>query len=425
MDSYASKQDLPSSGQLDGEVQTPSVDTLPQEEMIEDLNAWKAFTRKWGHALWQILPTYVAIRVACIVASALSVLFVLGDFAPQSYALNTIWHTWDHWDTGNFENIALHSYTVPTLTAFFPLYPVLMRFTVPFTHNILVTGLIVSNLASLVMSVVLYQLVYEDVGEEQANRAVLYLSLFPSAFFLVAAYNESLFICLTLLGFYAMRHGQWWLAGAFGLLSCLTRSAGVFLMLPFCYEYLRQHRWQNIRFDSLGVLLIPGGLIIFGLYCYKHFGDFFIFSRVQSGWFRHLELPWYGIQESIRAILSSSGLLSFQGLHNTMQAGTDLFILGLLLLGLFGPWRFPRSQWSYLIYAFALYLFLNSVPVIGGATPPYTLKSMIRFLLEIFPAFIILAKIGKSRFVHMNYLLVAGSIFFFLCTQFLTGHWIQ
>jgi len=427
MSLHSSKRQLPSPG-IDGEVQTtPAIEVLSQEDTSTARSAWKVFTDKWGHALKQVLPTYMAIRMACIVASALSVLFILGDFAPQSYGLNTIWHTWDHWDTGNFENIALHSYSVPTLTAFFPLYPVLMRLIVPMTHNILVAGFIVSNLASLVLSVVLYQIVYEDVGKEQADRTVLYLTLFPSAFFLVAAYNESLFICLTLLSFYNMRHGQWWLAGAFGLLGSLTRSAGIFLVLPFCYEYLRQHdfRWQKIRLNSLSILLIPAGLAIFGLYCYKRFGDFLIFSRVQSVWFRHLELPWYGIQEAIKAVSSSSGLLSFQGLHNTMQVSADLLIFGLLLLGLFGPWRFPRSQWSYLIYGFALYLFLNSVPVIGGATPPYTLKSMIRFLLEIFPAFIVLAKIGKSRFVHLNYLMIAGSIFFFLCIQFLTGHWIQ
>ncbi len=432
------KRDLPLTDQFSKDEQTQqtqqiepthSIDdrTIAVEEETSGQSNWRAFGKKWGYALRQILPVYVAVRMACIVISALSVLFILGDFAPQAYPLNTIWHTWDHWDTGNFENIALHSYSVPTLTAFFPLYPVLMRLIIPLTHNVLTAGFIISNLAGLVMSVVLYQLVREDAGEEAANRAVLYLSLFPSAFFLVAVYNESLFICLTLLSFYTMRRGQWWLAGAFGLLSGLTRSVGIFLILPFCYEYLRQHsfQWRKFRLDGLGIILVPAGLVIFGLYCYKHFGDFLIFSRVQSGWFRHTEWPWYGMQVAFEAILSSTGLLSFQGIHMTIQLGIDLFILILLLLGLVGPWRFPRSQWSYLIYGFALYLFLNSVPVIGGSSPPYTLKSMIRFMLEVFPAFIVLAKIGRSRFVHMNYLMIAGSLFFFLLTQFLIGRWIQ
>jgi hypothetical protein len=49
---------------------------------------------------------------------------------------------------------------------------------------------------------------------------------------------------------------------------------------------------------------------------------------------------------------------------------------------------------------------------------------MTRFVLEIFPAFIMLARIGKSRTLHLSYCMVSGAIFFFLLTQFLTGHWV-
>jgi Gpi18-like mannosyltransferase len=66
----------------------------------------------------------------------------------------------------------------------------------------------ISNVAGLVMLMVLYQLVREDFGSEIAERAVLYLAIFPTAFFFAAAYNESLFLCLALLSFYYMRHGQ-------------------------------------------------------------------------------------------------------------------------------------------------------------------------------------------------------------------------
>jgi 4-amino-4-deoxy-L-arabinose transferase-like glycosyltransferase len=58
------------------------------------------------------------------------------------------------------------------------------------------------------MLMVPYQLVREDFGSEIAERAVLYLAIFPTAFFFAAAYNESLFLCLALLSFYYMRHGQ-------------------------------------------------------------------------------------------------------------------------------------------------------------------------------------------------------------------------
>src|SRR5262249_31080871 len=154
------------------------------------------------------------------------------------------------------------------LTAFFPLYPLVMRGLAHFIHhNYLVAGLFISNVALLVVSIVLYQLVLEDFGQERANCTVLYISVFPTAFFLASGYNESLFLCLALLCFYQIRHGRWWPAGIFGILASLTRSAGLLLIVPFCYEYLQLHqfRLRAIRLDVVSIALIPAGIALFAL----------------------------------------------------------------------------------------------------------------------------------------------------------------
>jgi hypothetical protein len=49
---------------------------------------------------------------------------------------------------------------------------------------------------------------------------------------------------------------------------------------------------------------------------------------------------------------------------------------------------------------------------------------MARYMLEIFPAFIVMAGFAKYRMWHFNYLMVSGALLFFLLTQFLTGHWV-
>jgi hypothetical protein len=271
---------------------------------------------------------------------------------------------------------------------------------------------------------VLYQLIREDFDQERADRTVLYLSIFPTAFFLASGYNESLFLCLALLSFYHMRHGQWWLAGLFGFLASLTRSAGLLLALPFCYEYLRQREFhlKAIRLDAISTFLVPAGTAIFSLYCYLRFGDFLAFSHAQVRWQREMQLPWHGIMTSFWAIYTSTGFLSFQTLRNLLDLGPDLLMLGLILLSLVGPWRFPRAYRAYIIYAAALYLFFNLVP--AGGTKLYPLVSMSRFMLEIFPAFIVLATLGQHRLIHRTYIMAAGAILFFLLTQFLTGHWV-
>lgn len=382
-------------------------------------------TSNWLTAFKNILPVYIATHLAFFVISAFAPLFTIRDFAWAGPGLPILWNSWNRWDTGHFTFIATHGYDQPMRTAFFPLYPLLMRAVMLAWHNPLIAGLIVSSLAQLVALIVFFRLVWEDVDKENTYRAVVYLSLFPTTFFLVAAYNESLFLCFSLLCFYYLRHGRWWLAGIFGLCASLTRSAGLFLALPFCYEYLAQHEFniKKIRLNVLWILLIPAGVALFALYCGYRFHDFLVFSHVQETyWNRHAHGPWHGVIDSVKAMLISSGPLSFQSLRNLTDLLPDLFTMVLLILLFVGPWRLPRSLWSYGIYGVGLFLFSQIFPMAGVGL--YPLQSTSRFMLEIFPAFIILARLGKYRMVEMNYLLISGALLFFLLAQFLTGHWV-
>ena len=380
--------------------------------------------QKWYAAFKQILPIYIAIHLAFVVTSGLAFLFTMRDFSAQSIPLHQIWDSWHHWDTGHYMWIATHGYTEAWRTAFFPLYPLLESVLMHITGDPFTAGLLISDIACLLMLVVLYQLVLEDFDAERAWRTVLYLSIFPTAFFFAAAYNEALFMCFIVASFYTMRHGRWWWAGFFGLLACLTRSAGLFLCFPFCYEYLRQHdfKLKTLRFDVISGALIPLGLALFAGYCYVRFHDVLAFSHAQAHWQHELHAPWHGMIDSLKAIIISSGLLSFQALRNGLDLGADLFVLALIILSGVGPWRFPRSHWSYICYAAMLFLFLQLFPVAG--TGLYPLQSVGRYMLEVFPAFIVLASLGKSRMLHMNYVMISGALLFFLLTQFLTGHWV-
>jgi hypothetical protein len=60
------------------------------------------------------------------------------------------------------------------------------------------------------------------------------------------------------------------------------------------------------------------------------------------------------------------------------------------------------------------------VPV-SGLLP---LESMERFLLEIFPLFILFSSLSKYRTVHLSYCLVASGLLVFMLTLFLTNHWM-
>ncbi len=223
-----------------------------QQEKKAVRSTWPA----WFNAFKQVLPVYILLHLAFLILTYLSALFIIGNFSPRTLRISTLWLAWFRWDSGHFTAIASNGYDAAWRTAFFPLFPLLERGVAFLTHDPFIAGLIISNLAGLAMLVVLYRLVQEDFDAERAFRTVLYLSVFPTAFFFVAAYNESLFLLLTLLSFYHMRRGNWWLAGLFGLLASLTRSAGIVLFLPFCYEYLRQHQFsiKKVRFTAVSSL---------------------------------------------------------------------------------------------------------------------------------------------------------------------------
>jgi hypothetical protein len=382
-------------------------------------------SQKWREALKQILPLFVAMHLAFFVVSCLATLFQVRDFQEKSLPIATIWQSWYRWDTGHFISIALHGYDRVFRTAFFPLFPFLERCLMFVTWgDSFIAGLFLSNVAQLILFIFLYQLVREDFGAERATTTIFYLAIFPSAFFLAAAYNEALFLCLSVITFYNIRHGCWWQAGFFGFCAGLTRPMGLLLLIPFCYEYLRLHEGQlkKLRFDVFAGALIPAAPLLFGLYCFFHFHDFLAFVHAEEAWQRQLHGPWHGMLGSLKAIVSSDGFLSFQALRNLLDLGVDLLAGLLLLLSLVGPWRFPRALRSYCVYGIVLYVFLQMFP--KGGSGFFPLESMSRYLLEAFPLFIVMAGFVTYRVWHINYVILSGVLLFFLLTQFLTGHWV-
>jgi Gpi18-like mannosyltransferase len=366
----------------------------------------------------------MAIHIAFLLLTYLATLF---DFTPKNFShyslsLTTLVQSWDRWDSNHFVEIATRGYDVAYRTAFFPLFPLLEAGLGVITHDPFVAGLLISNLAGLGMLVVLYRLVAEDFDEARAYRTVLYFSVFPTAFFFAAAYNESLFMFLALLSFYCMRRGQWWLAGLFGLFASLTRSAGIFLLVPFLYEYLRQHHFKlkTLRLTLLAGLGIPAGLGAFALYCYLRFHDALAFSHAQeSTWLRDTHGPWHGMFDAAVVIVQRN-ILTFDSIHNVIDLSAALLMLVLVVLCFAGPWRFPREMWAYALYAGIVYLFILLFPVAGG----FPLSALSRYVLEVFPAFMVLAALGKGQQFNLYYLTLAGALLVFLLLQFLTGYWV-
>ena len=377
--------------------------------------------RGWFAALRRVFPIYLATHLALLILTYCAALFSLANFSTKSLPLTTLFSSWDRWDSSHFTYIASNGYTTAWRTAFFPVFPLLEHLLAFLTGNPFVAGLIISNVAGLLMLAVFYRLVLEDFDRAQAWNSALYLAVFPTAFFFAAAYNESLFLLFTLLSFYNMRRSSWWLAGLFGLLASFTRSAGICLLLPFCYEYLRQHDFslRKVRIDALASAGAPAGIGIFALFCYYRFHDLLAFSHAQVVWSRSMHGPWHGLIDA-EVIILHRAALSFDSIHNVIDLSMCLFVLALVVLAFIGPWKFPRAYRVYGLYAVIIYLFSLIFPISGGVP----LGAFSRYMLEVFPAFIVLAAPGKKQQANLYYLMLSVPLLAFLLLQFLTGHWV-
>jgi len=394
---------------------TQSTDTSTLVGGIE-MSSWQ----KWRAAFQQVLPIYLATHLAFLILTYFANLFTIGNFSTNVLHVHTLLDSWFRWDSGEFTHIATTGYDAHWTFAFFPLFPLLEKGVSFFTHDPFIAGLLISNIAGLGMLIVLYRLVEQDFDAERAYRTALYLAVFPSAFFFAAAYNESLFLFLTLLSFYYMRQSNWWLAGLFGFLAALTRSVGIILLLPFCYEYLRQRRFnlRAIRLDILAGVLIPAGLGVYSLYCYFQFHDALAFSHAQSTWHRQLLAPWQSFILALH-VIHHNALLSFTSIHTVLDLSACLFVLLLLTLCFVGPWKFSTDRLVYGIYAVGMYIMVVSFPTIGVVP----LAAYFRYMLEVFPVFIVLAVIGKKRQPKLYYLSLSITLLSLLLLHFLTGRW--
>lgn len=349
--------------------------------------------RPWRAAALSALVVWITSHLAYLIINVLN--WRASNMSPP--ALSTILSTWGTWDSGHYVRIAEFGYTdeFELDRAFFPLYPILIKaanFVLP--GGYLIAALFISNVAAYGALLMLHRLTSREMGTRTADRTIFYLVAFPTAFFLVAPYNHSLFLLLATASLYAMRTGRWWLAGLMGAFASGTRSVGVILLLPFVYEYLRQRsfQWKRIRFDALWALLVPGGLIAFAVYCRLAFGSFTAFSEAQKYWYRGLDWPWNSLWRTIREPFKYAALDEFSIVNLTDFTAAVVF-LGLLTLCLVGPWKLRSDQ----MYLFVFGLAVVMLPLLTPAADNRPLISMARHVLDVIPAFMLLGRIGENR----------------------------
>jgi hypothetical protein len=355
------------------------------------------------------------------------------DDPSLTHDLGAVTDVWARWDSVWFLRIAEHGYDSASgaAAAFYPLYPGAVSVVgwAFFGHYVL-AGIVVSLAAALGAFLLLYHVGEERLGADGARRAVLYLAVFPFAFFLQAVYSESLYLLLTLAAFVLAERSRFLAAGAVTGLALLTRPTAAALLPALALLAWR----ERDRVRALASLAIaPLIFAAYPLYLWQAEGDAWAFLHAQRLWSRHLSPagPLGGIWDGLRA--GWAGVEQFaSGSHThrywtpvqdadpirvaTLNLETLAFLVLFVVLAVIAWRRFGAPYGLFAVLSLAIPL---SVP-----SERWPLLSLPRFGLTIFPLFLALASLGGRPRVHTAIVAVSSLLLGVSVAQWALWQWV-
>ncbi|MGH2640519.1 MAG: mannosyltransferase family protein [Actinomycetota bacterium] len=189
--------------------------------------------------------------------------------------------------------------------AFFPLYPLAVRAVAwMLPGDELMAALLVSNLAFLGALLALFALTADAFGERVARRAIVVAAIFPTAFFFLAPYTESLFLFLSLLAFRAARWDRWGHVAVTGALAALTRSVGLLLIPALLVEAFAARRGRSgsrraVAGRAAGAAAISLGPLAWFSWWGLAQGNWLAPLDAQALWGRELQPPWVTLTHAV------------------------------------------------------------------------------------------------------------------------------
>ncbi len=331
-------------------------------------------------------------------------------------AAGTLLGPWQRFDTLHYMRIAESGYEVEEDSVFPPLYPAIMTGTgwllspiLPQAERNLMAAIIISNVAFFGVLVLLYRITDKEFQEDSAKRSIIFLAIFPTSFFLLAAYSESLFLLFAIGSILSARKGNFWLAGSLALLASLTRLTGVILILPLAYEYLNQRQFKMSKMDWSGFAIF---LPIFGI------GGFLIWRYMaglpplgeiyENYWHQTTGFPGVDLIRSL--IMMVQGKAAFTLLFDIFCA---LLLIGTTIAA------FRILGLTYGLYSVGLLLF-----ILLPTSELKPLYSFSRYALAFFPTFMILSQFAKTPWRTRAVVYPSIALLLYFSGQFFMWGWV-
>lgn len=306
--------------------------------------------------------------------------------------------------------------------AFFPLYPItIWIFTNIFVVNPSAAGTAVSILSLFLLLLCFYKLLVVDKFKKSPFWVIILFISFPTSFFLVNIYTESLFILLILLSFYLARTKHRLASSIVAAFASGTRVVGIFLLPALFLEFYTQMREDkkkiNVRsfvsyFSPL--IFVPLGLLSYMGFLWYKYSDPLLFVHIQ---------PAFGAGRSGgEIILLPQVLYRYLKIFLSVPFASMTFFISFLeitsliagIIILFLAYK-NKIRKSYIVFSFLVLIF----PTLSG-----TLSSLPRYILASFAVFIFLGQIN-SRTVKILLIIFGFILQAILTVLFLQGYFVS
>lgn len=325
---------------------------------------------------------------------------------------------WQRWDACWYTKIATYGYEAQNSVSFFPLFPLLTGLAGRILLGAMALGgLAVAGVAYVAAMTGLRRLVELDFDDDVAQTTVVAISIFPTAFFFFAPFTESLFLASAVWALLAARQRSWAITAIAGLVAALTRTQGVFLVLPLGWEVAMA--WREAGWGIGGRWRPPSGLFLrpmpAALAPALGFAAFLAFSAAFVGdipldtaaaWGgTNFHPPWEVIDASWHWAIEH---------HDPLQAFNLAMLILFAVVALVGLRQVPVA---YSLFA------LPQIALIGTRIQPIPLTSTGRYLLVVFPVFVILALV-PGRWLRFGWAVASLMFLALLLADYLRGTFV-
>jgi Gpi18-like mannosyltransferase len=309
----------------------------------------------------------------------------------QSASIKKVWDNFDsHW----YQKLAKEGYPKRQFTdnvqetwGYMPLYSILLALTSwLFGGNMFYTGIVISNLCTLLGLFVIFKLAQEKFSA--GLETVTLILTCAGSFYLSIVYSEGLFILLTALVFYLSYKQKYGWALIIAGLASVTRIQGCLLFIIPGIEIISHHLRTWYKFiPAFLVALLP--MVAFMLYLNTTCGEPLAFIKIQHAWGSTETFPLQGLINLFTVKLTGSSLINIM---------FWVMIIVIVLL------QYRKLPLSYILFTLLYFLLSTSNEIVYGTT---------RYMLGVLPLFIAVCLSNtylKQLFLIVNLLFLGITI---------------